>query len=163
MKEIKILPKFMPGQVIDISYKGDGLPDRLVIVSVFTRRQDTQWMYSCIRERTGETITAEQSVIIEKMTDKSAKVYQTRDVIGMYNDGWRFCGNFKQSCAHAIASKHTDNPTISRIILKPALNANGDPIPNYYGMWIKHYNLIDNDGKFTLGTSVQDDDIIVIK
>lgn len=163
MGKITSLPKFMPGQVIDISYRGDGLPDRLMIVSVFIRQQDTQWMYSCIKESTGETITAEQSVIIDRMSDKGAKVYRTREIITMYGDGWRFCGNFKKSCAHAIAGKNADNPIIKNIILKPALNGNGDLLPNHYGAWIRYHNMISDDGKFISGANAQNDDIIVIK
>lgn len=161
-KEIVALPKFMPGQVIDLSYKTNTLPERVLIVSVFTRRQDTQWMYSCLTESTGETVTIDQSTMIQKMTDKSAKVYQCGEIINMYNAGWRFCGNYKSDFAHGIATNTAKDACIKSLILKPALNGAGNTLPGHYGMWVKFHNMINNDGEFIRDTA-DTADVIVIK
>lgn len=162
MKNITKLPKFMPGQVIDLSYKHKGLPNRLLVKTVLIREQDNQWMYECIIESIDETTTLSEDFIINNMTRKASEVYKCNEVIKLYNAGWRFCGNFKRSQAHSIAGKHATNGYIRNIILRPALDSKGCLMNDYYGMWIKYGNIINDDGTITRD-GVTADDVIVIK
>lgn len=161
MKKITILPKFMPGQVIDLSYKSKGLPNRILIQSVFVREHDDQWMYNCILESTGESTTLCQSVISDNMANKNMPVYQCAEIIRLYNDGWRFCGNHKRSHAHSIAGKNATNGYIRNIILRPALDSKGCLQNDYYGMWIRYNNTINADGTVIIDNKVSDDVIVV--
>jgi hypothetical protein len=162
MKNITMLPKFMPGQVIDLSYKHKGLPNRLLIQSVFIREQDNQWMYQCIIEGTGESTILNESFIVNNMTRKGSEVYKCKEVIALYNAGWRFCGNFKSSCAHSIAGKHATNRYIRSIILRPALDSRGCLLQNNYGMWIRYNNIINNNSTIVMDSELAGD-VIVIK
>lgn len=162
MKKITALPKFMPGQVIDLSYKSKGLPNRLLIKSVFIREQDEWWMYECIIESTGEVTILSQNFIMENMSNKDFPVYKCAEIIKLYNDGWRFCGNKSRSTAHSIASKHATNRYIRGIILRPALAPNGCLMQDHYGMWIRYNNIINNDGTI-IKDSELNTDVIIIK
>ena len=161
MKKIDRLPRFMPGQVIDLSYKHKGLPNRILIKTVYTREQDKGWMYAVYLENTGERTALDEDFIISHMTTKSTQVYRSPDVIKLYNDGWRFCGNFDKDTAFDMASKCATNIYIKDIILKPALNAKGCLVNNQYGMWIRYNTIINDNGTITGNT--EDSDVIVIK
>lgn len=160
MNKITKLPRFMPGQVIDISYRHKGLPNRLLIKSAFVREQDTEWMYSVYLENVGENTILPQKFILENMVVRDTNVYKCADVIKAYNDGWRFCGNYCKNTAQDTAAKYSTNKYIKNIILKPALNSNGCLIHNKYGIWIRYNNPISDDG---IITSDADTDVIVIK
>lgn len=161
MNVITRLPKFMPGQVIDLSYKYKGLPNRLLIKSVFVREQDEQWMYECIIESTGDITVLSQSFISNNMINKELEIYKCKEVISLYSTGWRFCGNFSRSHAHSIAGKHATNRYIKGIILRPALDPKGRLYKDNYGMWIKYDNIISNDGTINRGSELSDDVIVV--
>jgi hypothetical protein len=162
MKNITKLPKFMPGQVVDLSYKNKGLPNRLLIQSVFIREQDNQWMYQCIIESTGESTILNEDFITNNMTHKESEVYKCKEIINLYNAGWRFCGNKSISTAHTIASKHATNRYIRGIILRPALDSKGCLLHNNYGMWIRYNNTINDDGTIIFDNEFASD-VIVIK
>ena len=161
MKNIARLPHFMPGQVIDLSYKHKGLPNRLLIQSVFIREQDSGWMFQCIIESTGESTILDENFIVNNMTHKGSEVYKCKEVINLYNTGWRFCGNKSRSTAHSIASKHATNRYIRSIILRPALDGKGCLLQNNYGMWIRYNNTINNDGTIVIGDELAGDVIVV--
>ena len=151
----------MPGQVIDISYRHKGLPNRLLIKSVFVREQDTEWMYSVYLENVGESTILPQKFIIDNMASKDAKVYKCADVIKAYSDGWRFCGNYCKGTAHSTAAKYSTNKYIKNIILKPALDPQGCLINNKYGIWIRYNSTISDSGIIT--STDADTDVIIIK
>lgn len=162
MKNITKLPKYMPGQVIDLSYKHKGLPNRLLIKAVFIREHDNQWQYECIIESLGEDTVLNEDFITSNMTRKGSEVYKHKEVINLYNNGWRFCGNLSRSTAHSIASKNATNRYIRDIILRPALDSRGCLMNDHYGMWIRYYNVINDDGTVINSGNVSDD-VIVIK
>ena len=162
MKNINMLPRFMPGQVIDLSYKRKGLPNRLLIKSVFTREQDKSWMYECYVENIGEFNVLDENFISNHATNKSAQVYKCTDVINLYNNGWRFCGNYGEREAYDLASKYATNKYIKDIILRPALDHRGCLVNNSKGMWIRYRSFITGDGTIIKNNSV-DKDTIVIK
>lgn len=160
MNNIDKLPRFMPGQVIDLSYKNKGLPNRILIKTVFIREHNRTWLYEVYLENTGEVTTLDENFIKENMTTRSREVYKCRVVINLYNEGWRFCGNFGRTEAHKLAAQIATTNHIKNVILKPALDYRGVLINDKYGIWIRHNNIINDDG------TVNDDgknDIIVIK
>ena len=161
MDQIKKLPRFMPGQVIDLSYRNKGLPNRLLIKTVFVKEHSKEWLYEAFLENVGEITVLEESFIINNMTNKSAPVYKCNDVIRLYNDGWRFCGNYCKKTARKTAAKYSTSKYIKNIELRPALNPQGSLIQDKYGMWIKYYNTVTDNGIIISGNS--DDDVIVIK
>lgn len=162
MKNINRLPKYMPGQVIDLSYKHKGLPNRLLIKTAFIREHDDQWMYEVFLENIGEVTTLNEEFISANMTNKATQVYKCAEIINLYNGGWRFCGNHKRSLAHSVASKSAVNRYIKNIILRPALDSKGCLQNDYYGMWIK-YNTIINDDGTVITSDCEDRDTIIIK
>lgn len=161
MNKINKLPRFMPGQVIDLSYRNKGLPNRLLIQTVFVKEQSKEWLYEALLENTGEVTVLEESFIMNNITNKEAPVYKCNDIIRLYNDGWRFCGNFCKKTARSSAAKYSTNRYIRNIELRPALNAQGKLIQDKYGMWIRYHNTIYDNG--TIMTMASADDVIVIK
>lgn len=161
MRNVTKLPKFMPGQVVDLSYKSKGLPNRLLIQAVFTREHDNQWMYQCIIESTGESTTLNEDFIVANMTHKASEVYKCKEIINLYNTGWRFCGNKSKSTAHSIAGKHATNRYVRSIILRPALAPNGCLLQDHYGIWIKYNNIINDDGTVIMGDEMSNDVVII--
>lgn len=162
MKLITNLPRFMPGQVIDLSYKSKGLPNRILIKTVFIREQNDSWLYEVVLENTGELTTLDQNFIVANMTEKRTQVYKCRDIINLYNDGWRFCGNFNKADASKVGAQYATNKHIKDIILKPALNSRGCLVHDQYGMWIRYYWTINSDGT-VIDNTATDTDTIVIK
>lgn len=161
MKNIDKLPKFMPGQVIDLSYKHKGLPNRLLIKTVFIREQDDQWMYEVFLENIGNVTTLNEDFIANNMTNKRTQVYKCTEVINLYNTGWRFCGNFDKESAQTVAAKYATNRWIKNIILRHALDSRGCLIANKYGMWIRHNDIINDDGTINGGNDYDNDTIII--
>lgn len=161
MNKITKLPKFMPGQVIDLSYKNKGLPNRLLIESVFIREQDNQWMYRAYLENVGEYTVLEESFISSNMTAKATQVYKCAEIIKLYSDGWRFCGNFSKEEAFSLAAKYATNKYIKNIILRHALNPKGCLVNDKHGIWIKYQTTINDYG--IINTDDTDTDVIVVK
>lgn len=159
MNNITKLPRFMPGQVIDLSYK-KGLPNRILIKTVFIKEQSDEWLYEVYLENTGEITTLKQSIIVSSMTKKESPVYKCGEIINLYNSGWRFCGNFDVNEAHNIAAKIATSKYIKNVVLRHALNYHGCLVNDKYGIWIRYNNIINNDG-----TIINNDatDVIIVK
>lgn len=162
MKIITKLPKFMPGQVIDLSYKHKGLPNRILIKCAFVREQDDQWMYECFIENIGEISILNENFIVGNATNRGLPVYKCADVIKLYNDGWRYCGNIAKDKAVEHASKCATNGYIKDIILRPAIDGRGCLVNDAYGMWIRYNNIINDDGTIVKNEPTNRD-VIVIK
>lgn len=162
MKIINKLPKFMPGQVIDLSYRHKGLPNRLLIKTVLINEHDDGWMYHVYLENIGECTTLDESFISGNCTSKTAQVYKCAEIIKLYADGWRFCGNYNDKEAYEFASKCATNRYIKDIILRPALDYRGCLMNGKKGMWLRYRNFINDDGTIIKNESI-DKDIIVIK
>lgn len=161
---INKLPKFSPGQVIDISYRYNGLPLRLLIKSVYMSIGNNEWKYNCCKEDDLRNVALFESFIINNKINDSKAVYKHNDVVGLYRDGFRFCGNHKDKhIAYNNGARYATNNNIRNVILKPALDANGEPIDDGYGIWIKYNNHIDNDGTIFSESNSHNNDIIVIK
>lgn len=162
MKNITKLPKFMPGQVIDMSYKYKGLPNRLLIKSVFVREQDSSWMYEAYLENIDAHTVLDENFIVNNMVNKSLPVYKCAEVIRLYADGWRYCGNFNSTDAHNTACKLAVNPHIKNVIIRHGLNGRGCLEQNVQGVWVRYYNIVNDDGTIN-NTASEDKDTIIIK
>ena len=162
MRKIERLPRFMPGQIIDISYKKGELPDRLLIKTVYMREEDDTWMYGVYSEKAHNIISLNQDFIRDNMTTKYTPVYKMPKIIKMYADGWRFCGNYPKDKAMALSGKYAINNNINNIIIRPALNSMGNPVDNEYGIWIRYNTTITDNGNMH-DNLAKEDDIIVIK
>lgn len=158
MRNINKLPKFMPGQIVDLSYRSNnGLPNRILIHTVFTSRQHTGWMYRALSEITNETLILTEDAILQCMIHKDAQVYKNICIIKLYNDGWRFAGNYEKIRAQDNASRLALNDRIKNVAIRPALDVNGFPMDNKFGVWVRYYNQIDDV------TVNNDDDMVIVK
>lgn len=132
------IPKFMPGEVLDLSYKHGGLPNRIWVESVMRGVGDSEWNYSVKLENTLDVVKMTEGFISQRLINSKLSVYHCSDIIDRYNQGWRWCGNYEKSVAISNSNMLRSNLNIQHIRLFPALNPNGMPIKGYYGIWIKY-------------------------
>jgi hypothetical protein len=145
--KVKNLPKYAPGNVVDLTYKSeDSLPNRIKINAVYMREQDKCWMYNVTLENTGSDTSMSEPFISERKAKQTAPVYQSQEIMERYARGWRFCGNYPMPKATAMGEKMAANINIANIVLYPALNPMGVLISGSYGVWIRYAHIIDNEG-----------------
>ena len=149
LKEIKVLPKFKLGEVLDLSYTHGGLPNRIIIDSVGMRKQNTEWVYGVTMENNGESTQMAESFIAQRMSYKKSSVYENPEIIKRYDDGWRFCGNFPANVANANAKMIAESSAISSVRLYRAIDSHNRFDPDKMGIWIKYINVINDDGTIT--------------
>ena len=147
-KKITTLPAYAIGEVIDLSYKHSGMPNRIYIDTVFWREQDTRWHYQVIMENTGEKTIMSEDFIKERKSKNSSPVCKNPDIIKRFSDGWRFCGNFEKNAAVANGKLIAENPNVRAVRLYPALNYNNQYMNGKLGIWIKYAHTIYDDGRF---------------
>lgn len=147
MKKITSLPKYALGQIIDLSYKHGGMPNRILVLTVFIREQDSQWQYEVLMENTGEKATVSEEFITSRRSAKSSGVYRNPDVVKRIEEGWRFCGNFEEAAAQANAKCIAENEGIANVRLYPALSYNNTYLNGQFGIWIRYVNTIYDDGR----------------
>lgn len=145
MKKI-ISPKFMPGEVIDLSYKSNNLPNRIFIKRVRMDVSDKGWMYDILLENSGDTTAVEESFIEERMTHKLAKVYSEPYVLDLYSQGFRFAGNYDESEALKIAKSLKGNSSLLNIQIHPAFYPSGLEWKSKRAIWIRYHQIILDDG-----------------
>lgn len=149
MKKITIAPAFAIGEIIDLSYKGDCLPNRIMINSVFMRECDIEWMYGVTMECTGGNTILRQSFIRERRSKHASAVYKNPDVVMRYHEGWRYCGNFDTKAATGNGKMIAQRDDIEGVRLYPALNAQNQLVRGKMGVWIKYNNTIYDDGRIS--------------
>lgn len=163
MRNIKELPKFMPGEVIDLSYRTNILPNRILIKQAKITEFSEGWLYDIVLENSGDTTTMEESFIEERMTHKSRKVYSVKYVQDLYESGFRFCGNFIRQDATRFAKNIKDNKTILNIQIHPGFYPGGDLIMGQNGVWIRYHKIITNDGRLCEVINPSPTEVIIIK
>lgn len=162
--KIKSVPKYSPGEVIDLSYKNGGLPNRIIITCAFWRCGDTQWVYKVFMESTGDYSVLDETFITTRITKHRASVYNDVKIQKRISDGWRFCGNFEEEVAIANGKLIAENERVANVRLWPALDPQSKYIKGWKGVWIKWSSIISNDGTFNDGgSSDTNTDIIDIK
>ena len=147
-KKITTLPAYAIGEVIDLSYKHGGMPNRIYVDTVFWREQDTRWNYQVIMENTGEKTIMSEDFIKDRKAKNSSPVCKNPDIIKRFSDGWRFCGNFEKDTAVANGKLIAENPNVRAVRLYPALNYNNQYMNGKLGIWIKYTHTIYDDGRF---------------
>lgn len=160
--KIKSIPKYNPGDVVDLSYKNGGLPNRILVTCVFWRPGDKQWMYRVLMENTGKDSILDETFITARASKKTSPVYGNPDIVNRIASGWRFCGNYDTDTAIANGKLIAENTAIKNVKLWPALNYNNQLIKGQKGIWIVWNSTINNDGSCCMGDATQDD-IISIK
>lgn len=155
MKAITTTPAFAIGEVIDLSYKNGGLPNRIIIDSVFMREGDTEWMYGVTMECTGGNTTMKQSFIKERKSKCTSAVYKNPDIIKRYREGWRYCGNFDIDAANANGKMIAQRDDVEGVRLYPALDSSNRLMRGKMGVWIKYKYTIYDDGS-TSSTSANE-------
>lgn len=161
--KIKSTPKYSPGEVIDLSYKNGGLPNRIVITCAFWRRGDTQWVYKAFMESTGEYTVLDETFITSRASKKTSPIYNDPTIIKRISDGWRFCGNFENEVALANGKLIAENPAIKNVRLWPAMNYNGKFVKGQMGIWIVWNHIITDDGRYDEGSSTDTSGVVDIK
>lgn len=141
------LPLFAIGEVIDLSYKYGGMPNRIYVNSVFWRESDIQWNYQVTMENTGEKTSMSESFIKSRRSKNSSPVCENPDVIERFKDGWRFCGNFDRDTAIANGKLISENDNVHGVRLYDALNYNNRYMNGKLGVWIKYKHMIDDNGR----------------
>ena len=149
MKKINNAPVFGIGEVIDLSYRHGGIPNRIRIEGVFYRDQDTIWMYDVLMENTGDRSFMNEKFISERKSSKviaSSGVYSNPEIQRRFKEGWRWCGNFAVDTARANAKLIADNSNIKNVRLWPAIDSRNRYVSGSLGIWIKYVNVIYDDG-----------------
>lgn len=160
---IKSIPKYTPGEVIDLSYKNGGLPNRILITCAFWRQGDKQWMYKVFMESTGDYSVLDETFIAARASKKTSVVYRNPAIISRISDGWRFCGNFDSEVALANGKLIAENPAIKNVRLWPAIGHNNQYIQGQAGIWIIWEHTISNDGTYIGNGDSQPNDVVDIK
>ena len=156
---IKTLPIYSPGDIVDLSYKITGLPDRVSIEMVYFTKLENEWIYSVIIESTGNRTTVLESELKQRSVNKTSKVYKHQHIVQRYTDGWRFCGNYNQEEALKIAKSISNNDIIKHVRIYNGIAPNGSYKDGLFGVWIKYNNIISNVGQLSFNA----DNIIIIK
>lgn len=137
-------PKYNPGDIIDLRFTNNSMPDRIYISMVYKKNGSTEWMYEVLSEKNDRTVYMAESQIDKIKSKKESKCYEHELIQKMYNSGFRFCGNNKAETAHNRANKMTSAKYIKHIILCDAIDENGDVIDGYLGLWVQYNTVITN-------------------
>lgn len=161
--KIKTMPRYSPGEVVDLTYKNGGLPNRIIVTCSFWRQGDKQWMYKVFMESTGEYSVLDETFISARASKKTAPVYKNPDIMRRISEGWRFCGNFEAETALANGKLIAENEMIKNVRLYPALDRNNQFLKGKNGIWIIYKHTISNDGEYLGNDNPSHGDIVDIK
>lgn len=165
MSKITTIPEFYPGQVIDLSYKTNNMPNRILIRAVYREEQHKEWMYKAITETNSnnddDVAIFAESFIKERRTNHSYPVYKSNIIKQRIKDGFRFCGNYQLYEARARGENLKSDKRIEKIIMYPALDYRGVLIPDQAGLWVKYTTVITDNGN--VDNQSDNDAITIIK
>ena len=147
-KERNRPPKYNAGSTYFLS-SVTGLPARVFIDIVYKKARSTEWMYGIYSEANPkrDLVFVSESMLSERVSKHSSKVYKLPEIIDRIDNGYRFCGNYELDMATQRGKEYAKNSNIASVMLYKAINSNGDPIDNCYGLWIKWNDPINEDGK----------------
>jgi hypothetical protein len=138
-------PKYHVGDVIDIRYSKDELPNRIVVYMVYFKDGCQEWMYQCYSEKNyNKLVYLTESYIDKLKSRKTAKCYEHPMIQDLYKKGYRFCGNGKEETMRHKAISLQSAKYISNIILCDAISKNGELVDGELGLWIRYYNPIED-------------------
>jgi hypothetical protein len=138
-------PKFNIKDVIDLRFSKDNMPDRIYIHAIFIKESDTEWMYKVLSEKSNGYITLPESYINKFFSKKERPCYDNEVVKELYDNGFRFCGNYKKDTAINKANSIKSANYIKHIILAEAIDKNGNPMVGYLGLWVQYNTIISNE------------------
>lgn len=141
-------PKYDVCSVIDLRHKDNSeLPDRIYIDMVYWKDGCEEWMYACTSERNeGHLIYLTESYINKYRSKKTAQCYDNDIVRDMYNQGFRFCGNFDTGVALQKANRLRMAQYIKHIVLNDAVAPDGNILSGQSGLWVKYHRTINGSG-----------------
>lgn len=139
------IPKFKPGEVIDLRYSRDTMPDRIRINMVYQKFGLTEWTYEVLSEKHNKIMYMREPQIDSMKSKKTAKCYENPLVQKMYKDGFRFCGNSKANTAYNRANSMINANYIKHIVLCDAIGTNGEVIEGSLGLWVQYNTVIDDN------------------
>ena len=140
-------PRYEAGNVIDLRFTRDTMPDRIYINMVYRKSGSTQWMYEVLSEKSSKVLYMQENDIFKVESQKSAKCYDHEIVKKLYNEGFRFCGNMKEETAFNRANMLKSAIYIKHIILACAISKDGDVIDGQLGLWVMYNTQIDESTK----------------
>lgn len=138
-------PKYEAGEIIDLRFTRDSMPDRIYVEMVYRKPKSTEWMYRIVSEKSGGIFSyVSESEIDKRVSHKDKKCYEHEIVKQLYSNGFRFCGNSKFETAFNRANNMKCARYIRHIILAEAIDPDGNPIDGELGMWVQ-YNIVFDD------------------
>lgn len=138
-------PLYEPGNVIDFRFTREHMPDRVYVSMVYRMVMSDEWMYQCWSEKSGIKVYLSETEISKRKSKKSAKCYEHPIVKDMMSKGFRFCGNSKSGTAINRAKKLHDAGYIKHIVLKDAVDEDGNMIDGSLGLWVQYQHTIDDE------------------
>lgn len=139
-----MINKYEAGQVVDIRFSNDSMPDRIFIDMVYKKPNSTEWMYNVLSEKKNGYTYMSESQISRLESKKTSKAYDNDIVKEMYEKGYRFCGNSNTGTCEKRARKLVDANYIKHIVLRSAVGSDGNIIPNQMGLWVQYNTVINN-------------------
>lgn len=136
-------PRYAVGEVIDLRFSRDRMPDRIAINKIYVDcgSTDNEWLYVVDSEKNYKQIVLRESQIDSMRSKKSHKCYEHKIVKEMYESGYRFCGNGKADTVKHRAEVLKNAQYIHGIVLRSAVDVDGNIIDGYLGLWVQ-YNLV---------------------
>lgn len=131
-------PKYDLSNVIDLRFSRDTMPDRIYIHAVFMKESDVEWMYKVYSEKSNGYITLPESHINKFISKKDKPCYNNEVIKELYENGFRFCGNYKKDTAVNKANSMVSANYIKHIMLVEAFDKNGSIMPDNYGIWVQY-------------------------
>lgn len=135
-------PLYEPGNVIDFRFTRENMPDRVYISLVYRGVTSDEWMYQCWSEKSGMKIYLSESDISKRKSKKTSKCYTHPLVLEMMSAGFRFCGNSKADTAINRAKKLLDADYIKHIVLRNAVDQDGNFLKGNLGLWVQYQHTI---------------------
>lgn len=139
------VPKYNAGDIIDIRFSHNTMPDRIYIQMVYRKENSVEWMYQVISEKSNGVAYYTESHIDKYISKRDGKCYETDLVKEMYKNGFRFCGNSNRDTAFNRANSMINANYIRHIMLADALDKDGNPIAGQLGLWVQYNKVIDHN------------------
>ncbi len=140
-------PKYEAGSVIDLRFTRDTMPDRIYINMVYRKVGSKQWMYEVLSEKSDGVLYMQENDIFKVESQKKAKCYDNEIVKKLYSEGFRFCGNMKETTAFNRANTLKSANYIKHIILANAISQDDYEIDDHLGLWVMYNTQIDENTK----------------
>jgi hypothetical protein len=142
--KIKTPSIYEPGDVLDIRYMNDGLPNRMLISK--KSNNGGEWFYDVRLESTGDIINIKESWLTPRVKTKEAPVYKIQSIKSRYQSGLRWMGNYTHNVANSKRQSIIESG-LAKAFLREAYDRDGNIINGKSSVWIKYddKNIINDD------------------